>query len=278
MGDVMPSAARRLARFVIGLRLDDVPSSVVTKAALLALDTLGCALASTWYDFGRAVLDTAEALGGPAESALVGKTTRVGAANAVLANATLAHGLDFDDTREDAIVHTGCVAVTAALAAGEAAGASGAAVVEGIIAGVEAMCRVGLAVPGRFHARHFHPTSLTASFAAAVASGRVYGVDEDQLVHALGICGSQAAGIIEYLSEGAWTKRMHPGWGAHGGVIAALLARNGFTRPTRVLEGEHGLYPAFAGGHDRSEEHTSELQSQSNLVCRLLLEKKKDIR
>src|SRR5207247_841225 len=132
----------------------------------------------------------------------------------------------------------------------EATRASGAAALEATIAAVEVMCRVGLAVPGRFHARHFHPTSLTSSFAAAVASGRVYGVDEDQLVHALGICGSQAAGIIEYLSEGAWTKRMHPGWGAHGGVIAALLARNGFTGPTRVLEGEHGLYAAFAGGHD----------------------------
>jgi len=244
------SAARRLARFVTGLSLDAVPPSVTAQATLLTLDTLGNALAAAPEDFGRAVLGVAERLGGVAESTLLGGTARVAAANAVLANATLAHGLDFDDTREDAIVHTGCVAVTTALAAGEAAGAGGRAMLEALIAAVEVMCRVGLAVPGRFHARHFHPTSLTSSFAAAVASGRLYGLDEDQLVHALGICGSQAAGIIESLSEGAWTKRMHPGWGAHGGVIAALLARNGFTGPTRVLEGEHGLYAAFAGGHD----------------------------
>src|SRR5437899_3796787 len=252
MSDVMPSAARRLARFVIGLRLDDVPSSVVTKAALLALDTLGCALASTRYDFGRAAVQTAERLGGPQESTLVGSKVRVAAANAVLANATLAHGLDFDDTREDAIVHTGSVAATTSLAVGEATGASGRATLEAIVAGVEVMCRVGLAVPGKFHARHYHPTALAGTFGAAAAAGKLYALTEDQLVHAFGICGSQAAGIIEYLTDGSWTKRLHPGWAAHAGVTATLLARAGFTGPDTVLEGGHGLYAAFAGGHDRA--------------------------
>jgi 2-methylcitrate dehydratase PrpD len=245
-----PAAARRLARFVVDLALDDVPATVTRAAARLALDTLGNALAASREDFGRAVLGVAERLGGAPESALVGSPARVAAANAVLANATLAHGLDFDDTREDAIVHTGCVAVTTALAVGEALGAGGRAVLEALIAGVEVMCRVGLAVPGALHARHFHPTSITASFAAAAAAARLYTLSPDQLVHAFGICGSQAAGIIEYLADGSWTKRLHPGWGAHAGVIAVLLARDGFTGPTTVLEGEHGLYAAFAGGHD----------------------------
>jgi 2-methylcitrate dehydratase PrpD len=255
------SVARRLARFSRGLRLADMPAAVIAQAELLALDTLGSCLASSTMDFGVAVLDTAASLGGPPESTLVGRPTRVGAANAVLANGTLAHGLDFDDTREDAIVHTGCVAVTSALAAGEAAGASGAAVVEGIVAGVETMCRIGLAVPGRFHARHFHPTSLTASFAAAVVAGKLGGLTEDQLVNALGICGSQAGGIIEYLADGTWTKRLHPGWAAHAGLVATHLARAGFTGPESVLEGEHGFYAAFAGGHDaaRLEAETASL-------------------
>src|SRR5262249_48128109 len=204
MGD--PSASRRLARFALGLRLADVPPAVVARARLLILDTLGCALAAVPSDFGRAMIETARGLGGAAESTVIGGT-KVAASNAVLANASLAHGLDFDDTREDAIVHTGCVAVTSALAVAEAVKASGAAALEAAIAAVEVMCRVGLVVPGRFHARHFHPTSLTSSFAAAVAAGHLFGLEEDQLVHALGICGSQAAGIIEYLSEGAWTKR-----------------------------------------------------------------------
>src|SRR6266511_633224 len=202
-----PSVARRYARFVLGPALSDVPAPVVDKATLLALDTLGSCLASSRQDFGRAVSQTAERLGGPAESTLIGTKGKVGAASELLANATLAHGLDFDDTREGAIVHTGSVAVTTALAVGEAVGASGQAVLEAAIAGVEVMCRVGLAVPGRFHARHYHPTALTGSFAAAAAAGKLYKLTEDQLVHAFGVCGSQAGGIIEYLADGSWTKR-----------------------------------------------------------------------
>jgi 2-methylcitrate dehydratase PrpD len=235
---------------VAGLALDDVPPSVVAGAVRLGLDTLGNALAASREDFGRAILEMAKRLGGTPESALIGRPGRVAAASAVLANATLAHGLDFDDTREDAIVHTGCVAVTTALAVGEAVGAGGRAVLEAVIAAVEVMCRVGLAVPGALHARHFHPTAVAGSFGAAAAAGRLHGLSEDQLVHAFGVCGSQASGIIEYLADGSWTKRLHPGWAAHAGVVAALLARSGFPAPESVLEGEHGLYAAFAGGHD----------------------------
>jgi len=120
-----PSIARRYARFVLGLALEQVPPPVAAKATSLGLDTLGSCLASSREEFGRAVLQAAERLGGPQESTLIGTKARAGAASAALANATLAHGLDFDDTREDAIVHTGCVAVTTALAVGEALGASG---------------------------------------------------------------------------------------------------------------------------------------------------------
>ena len=251
------SAARRLARFVVALEPKDLPAPVVEKARLLTLDTLGCSLAAIRYDFGRAARATAERLGGNPESLVVGGAVRVAAANAVLANATLAHGLDFDDTREDAIVHTGSVAVTTSLAVGEATGATGRAVLAAIVAAVEVMCKVGLAVPGKFHARHYHPTALTGTFAAAAAAGKLYGLTEDELVRAFGICGSQAAGIIEYLADGSWTKRLHPGWAAHAGTIAALLAQSGFTGPETVLEGEHGFYRAFAG--DLQPERLDEL-------------------
>ena len=245
-----PTVAARFARWVTGLTLADVPAAVAARASRLALDTLGNALAASTTPFGRSAIDTAEGLGGRPESVVIGAGTRVAAANAVLANGTLAHGLDFDDTREEAIVHTGSVAVTTALAVGEATGASGAATLAAMVAGVEIMCRVGLAVPGRFHARHFHPTALAGSFAAAAAAGKLYGLGDAELAHAFGICGSQASGIIEYLADGSWTKRLHPGWAAHAGVVAALLARSGFTGPARVFEGEQGFYRAFAGGHE----------------------------
>jgi 2-methylcitrate dehydratase PrpD len=247
---IQTSIARRFARFVTGLELKDVPPEVVARTTLLALDTLGSCLASSTMDFGHAIMHTAERLGGPPESSLIGGKAKVAAANAVLANGTLAHGLDFDDTREDAIVHTGCVAVTTALAVGEAVGASGKATLEAMLAGVEIMCRIGLAVPGRFHIRHFHPTGLTGSFAAAAVAGKLHGLTEDQLVHAFGICGSQASGVIQYLADGSWTKRFHPGWAAHAGVVAAHLAQAGFIGPEKVFEGPQGFYQAFAGGLD----------------------------
>src|SRR5919198_2721990 len=170
------SASRRLARFALGLRLAEVPPAVRDRALLLVLDTLGGGLASSALDFGRAVTAAARDLGGPPESSIVGSPERVGAASAVLANGTLAHGLDFDDTREGAIVHTGCVAVSTSLAVGEAVGASGAAVLEAVIVAVETMCRVGLTVPGQLHARHFHPTAVTGTFAAVAAAGRLRGL------------------------------------------------------------------------------------------------------
>lgn len=244
------SVARALARFVRALRLPDLPPAVVEQSALLTLDTLGSCLASASMDYGLSVSRTAVALGGEPRSSVIGTASKVAPANAVLANGTLAHGLDFDDTREGAIVHTGCVAVPTALAVAESLGSSGAATLEAVTAGVEVMCRVGLAVPGQFHARHFHPTSLAGSFGAAAAAGKLLGLDEDQMVRAFGICGSQAGGIIEYLGDGSWTKRLHPGWAAHAGVVAAMLARDGFTGPERVFEGEHGFYAAFGGGHD----------------------------
>src|SRR5438067_12789116 len=165
------SVARRYARFTLGLALDDVPAPVVDKAKQLVLDIIGSCLASSQEEFGRAVLRATESLGGLPESTLIGAAARVGASHAVLANGTLAHGLDFDDTREDAIVHTGSVAVTTALAVGEATGASGRAVLEALVAAVEVMCSVGLAVPGALHARHFHPTAIAGGFGAVAAGG-----------------------------------------------------------------------------------------------------------
>jgi ABC-type molybdate transport system permease subunit len=168
----------------------------------------------------------------------------------VLANATLAHGLDFDDTRQDAIVHTGCVAVTTALAVGEAVAATGGQLLEALIAGVEVMCRVGLAVPGALHARHFHPTAIAGSFGAAAAAARLQKLSEEQLVRAFGICGSQAGGIIEYLADGSWTKRLHPGWAALasrrlvlGHQVVAFLALAPVVIPGVVLA--VGLFVAY---------------------------------
>jgi len=255
----MERYSEKIAAFARRLRLDEIPAGVLGKAKLIILDTLGVALASSTMDFGRMVLDVAALLGGPRRSRLIGSSGKVAAANAVLANGTLAHGLDYDDTLEEAIVHTGCCGAITALAVGEEAGASGRKVLEAAVAGIEVMCKVGVAAPGKFHARGFHPTALCSTFGAAAAAGKLYGLEISQWVDAFGICGSQSSGIIEYLADGTWTKRLHPGWGTHGGVIAALLARRGFRGPASVFEGQHGFYRAFGGEGGFNLERLAEL-------------------
>lgn len=255
----MEPYSQAIARFLCGLKLEDVPQGVVEKAKLVLLDTLGIALASSTMDFGRMVVNVAQQLGGAPSSRVIGSPTKVAAANAVLANGTLAHGLDYDDTLEEAIVHTGCCAGITALAVGEELGASGKAVLEAAIAGTEVMCKVGLVAPGKFHARGFHPTALCSTFGAAAAAGKLQGLDPAQWSDAFGLCGSQSSGIIEYLAEGTWTKRLHPGWSAHGGVIATMLAREGFRGPASVFEGTHGFYRAFGGADEYPFEKLNEL-------------------
>jgi 2-methylcitrate dehydratase PrpD len=248
-----------VAQFVRALTLADVPAAIVEKSKLVFLDTLGVALASSTMEFGQMVTNVARKLGGSPDSSLIGSSVRVAPANAVLANGTLAHGLDYDDTLEEAIVHTGCCAATTALAVGEEVGASGRQVLEAAIAGTEVLCKVGLVAPGKFHARGFHPTGLCSTFGAAAAAGKLYDLEVPQWSDALGLCGSQSSGIIEYLADGTWTKRLHPGWSAHGGVVATLLAQEGFRGPATVFEGRHGFYRSFAGSNDGRFEKLREL-------------------
>ena len=246
----MEPYSQNIGRFVGGLKLTDVPPAVADKAKVVFLDTLGVALASSTMDFGAMVTKVAQKLGGARQSLLIGTASRVAPANAVIANGTLAHGLDYDDTLEEAVVHTGCCAWMTALAVGEEVGATGAAVLEAAIAGTEVLCKVGLVAPGKFHARGFHPTAICSTFGAAAAAGKLHGLSLAQWVDALGLCGSQSSGIIEYLADGTWTKRMHPGWSAHGGVIACMLAQEGFRGPAKVFEGTHGFFSAFGGKNE----------------------------
>ena len=258
----MEPYSESIGRFLTGLRLDDVPDAVVAKARLVFLDTLGVALASSTMDFGVMVSRVAARLGGENNSVVIGLPQRVAAANAVIANGTLAHGLDYDDTLEEAIVHTGACAWMTAMAVGEEMHASGKAVLEAAIGGTEVLCKIGLVAPGKFHARGFHPTAICSTFGAAAAAGKLYGLNLSQWVDALGLCGSQSSGIIEYLADGTWTKRMHPGWSAHGGIIACLLAREGFRGPAKVFEGSHGFFSAFGGKSDFRFEKLLELGRQ----------------
>jgi 2-methylcitrate dehydratase PrpD len=236
-----PSASGQVAAWAAALALDDIPDDVRAAAREHVLDTLGCGLAALALGEGTAGLTVARESGaGPATA--IGSPEGVTAAAAALANGMLCHGLDFDDTHEASIAHIGAVVVPAALAVAETVGASGADTLATIVAGTETVARVGTAAPEGFHRRGFHPTGVCGVFGATIAACRLRGMDAEATTRALGLAGSMASGIFEYLSDGSPTKPFHAGWAAQAGVQAAALTAAGARGPATVLEGRFGLY------------------------------------
>ncbi len=241
------SLSERLAAFAAATDFAALPAAVVATLKLHLLDTIGVALAAAPRDFGRAALAAIGAFGGPPTCTVIGSAGRLPAPWAALANGTLAHGLDFDNTHQESVVHVSAGIVPAALAAAEEAGGDGSALLLSLAVGEEVSIRIGLAARGGFHDRGFHPTGICNTFGAAVAAGKIGGLDADRLADALGIAGSQAAGSLEFLTDGTWVKRLHGGWAAHAGLVAAALARGGFSGPRGVLDGRFGLYQSHLG-------------------------------
>jgi len=224
------------------IQYEDLPPDVVEQSQLRILDVLGLVLLARRSDVGSALLRGARSLGGPAEASIVGEARAVGAATAALANGAMAEAIEFDDTHTESIVHVGAAVVGAALATAEAQGSDGQALLLAVATGAEAVCRIGVVAPGGFHPRGFHPTGIICPFGAALAAGSLMGLSLEQRVWALGIAGSQAAGLLECWADGTWAKVVHPGWAAHSAIIACRLAAAGFTGPARILEGAAGLF------------------------------------
>jgi 2-methylcitrate dehydratase PrpD len=239
--------ARELAEWSGGVRWTDLAADHQAAVRGWLLDTLGVMLAAVDEPPGRVALDLARRHGGRPESTLVATGERLPAAWAALAHGTLAHTLDFDDTLPGPVVHPGSLVVPAALAAGEAVGADGAAVLGAIAVGYEWAARLGAAAGRGLHARGFHASGVVGPLVAAAVAARLAGLPPARAAEAVGLAGSMAGGLLEFLADGSWSKRLHPGWAAHGGLLAAGLAGAGFPGPPSVLEGRHGLYASFLG-------------------------------
>lgn len=238
-----PAVAETLARTLARLTAGDLPEATVETVRRLFLDVAGLCVAARGEDYIEAVLGSVDR--GGACTAL-GHAGGFDAFGAALVNGTAAHGEDYDDTFEGGPVHSGAVIVPAVLAICEREGLGGDRLLLGIAAGVELLCRFSLVTPKAIHKAGFHPTAVLGTLAAAAGVGVALGLKEGEITGALGIAGSMASGIIEYLAEGTWTKRMHAGWSAQAGIRAALMARGGFLAPRTVLEGSHGFFKAFA--------------------------------
>jgi 2-methylcitrate dehydratase PrpD len=220
-----------------------LPVDVAGMCDAVLMDVTGLCVAARNSDFVQAALS---ASGEPGECTLIGHASGFNVATAALCNGTAAHGEDYDDTFEGGPVHAGAVIIPAVLATAEQHALSGRDLAWGIAVGCEVMCRLCLVAPKLVHKAGFHPTAVFGALGAAAGVASALSLNATQWWNALGIAGSMASGIIEYLAEGAWTKRMHPGWAAQSGYRAARLAQAGFTGPRTLFDGEHGFFHAFA--------------------------------
>ncbi len=233
----------RLAEWVTDLSLADIPLPARNAVENTVIDTVALTVAALDTDYGRAVRDAFAAQG---RCTVWGLDQGFDLAGAAVVNGTCGHGEDYDNTFEGCPVHSGVVIVPALFAAGEAFGLAQADVAKGLVVGIEVANRLGLIAGKAVHAAGFHPTAILGAMGAAAGAAAAMGQTSGQIKDTLGVAGSMAAGIIEYLADGSWTKRLHAGWAAQSGIRAAQMGAAGFKGPGSVFEGVHGLYAAFA--------------------------------
>ncbi|MFD1507105.1 MmgE/PrpD family protein [Georgenia yuyongxinii] len=242
------SYSQAFAEFITLLEYEEIPEPVISRAKELILDSFGVAVAAVPQKFfRRAQRAVAELESGSAGgSSVIGLSRRHLLRDAAHLNGILLHGLDFDDTHLGAILHPSAPLLAAALPLGEEMGSSGKELLVAYVAGVEVLARLGEAASGEFHAHGFHPTGVVGAFGAAMVAARLKGGSAATVADAQGLVGTMAAGTLQFLTDGTWTKRSHAGWAAVCGITAAAYARSGFAAPLEVYEGKHGLYATHA--------------------------------
>jgi 2-methylcitrate dehydratase PrpD len=244
----MSGSGADLFDFVCDLSLRRIPAQTVSSCKIKLLDYCGVTLFGMGREWSQMVCEAVKELDGSGPCTVIGMPWRTTAPFAALANGTAAHAFELDDCHELSVSHPGAVVISAALAAGEVAGASGADLVEAVVGGYEVMGRAGAAVGTSHIMRGFHPTATSGTFGAAAASAKIFHLDREKFHNAMGLSGSQAGGLMQFSQDdkGTMVKRLHAGLAAERGVLAALLARKGFTGPSDILDGKYGYCRAFS--------------------------------
>ena len=249
-------ATRELAQFAAGISYEALPAEVRDRAKALLLDLVGIAVrARHEAESTPAMVAAVRHLGlSGGACTVIGDIAGYSPAGAAMLNGTLAHSLDFDDTHASGSLHPSAPIAPAALAAAEMVGADGRTVLPAVVAGYEIQIRLSLALDPRAHYdQGFHPTATCGAFGAAAAAGRVFGLDEAGMLNAFGIVLSMSAGSMQFLVNGAWTKRSHVGHAAMCGLMAATLAREGYQGAAEAIEGKWGFLHAYAPSADTAK-------------------------
>lgn len=244
----MTEVTRRLAEFASGLEFDKVPPEVRERAKTLFADLAGIFIRAQSLDSTQAMIAGLRDLGqNTGDVRVLGNPAGWTPSAAALLAGAAAHSLDFDDTHAETLLHPGAPVVPAALAAAQMVGASTRDVLVGMVAGYEVMIRVAAGVNPLAHSeRGHHLTATTGVFGAAAAAGSVLKLSPEQMMHAFGTALSETAGTGQFAVNGAWTKRYHVGAAASAGLVAAVLARRGYTGATQAFEGNEGFFNVYS--------------------------------
>jgi len=247
------SATRRLAEFIHDLSYDHISKDAIAKAKLCVLDWVGVTVGG--YVSGRSdmdsMVDAVSPFFGQPQATLITKKRKIDVVNAALINGTASHYLDYDDIHMGMVGHPTVPVVPAALAVGEYREVDGKKLIESIVTGVEAECRIGEAVNPEHYAAGWHATATEGCFGACAAVAKMIGLSVDKVVSSLGIAGTQASGLQQ--SFGTMCKPFHAGKAASNGVLAAILAENGFTAPQQILEGAGGFGKVLSQKFDETK-------------------------
>ena len=262
------TAARTLAEFAVGLTYEQVPDAARERARQCIIDTTGAALFGSRLPWSKIVAGHAQNCGGNGASRVIGTALKVAAPAAALANGVAAHAFELDGLRKpSAGVHPGAILLPAALAIAEQQGAGGRDLLTAFVAGAEVMFRIGLAAKQTTESLGFHAPGTNGPFGSAVVAGKLLGLNGGQLTQALGIAGSLGGGLLAFAKagNGAMVKRLHMGRAAEAGVVAALLARDGYEGPDSVLEGKYGYLESYARDGDATQ-FTKDLGTHFDIV------------
>ena len=244
----MTAVTEILARFAANLRFEDLPPEVVDRSKLLFMDLSGIIVRSLGLDSTQVLMESLKDLNlDQGALQVLGSTERWRPQAAALITGAAAHSLDFDDTHAAAQLHPGAPIIPAALAAAQMQGASTRDLIVAIVAGYEVMIRVAYGVTVLRHSeRGFHPSATVGVFGATAAAGSIFKLSPAQMEHAFGTALSESAGTGQFAVNGAWTKRFHVGNAAAGGLLAASLAKRGFTGATQAFEGREGFFNVYS--------------------------------
>jgi 2-methylcitrate dehydratase PrpD len=262
------TAARTLAGFAHELSYEQIPAAARERARQCIIDTTGAALFGSRLSWSKIVAGHARNCGGNGSSRVIGTDLKVAPPAAALANGVCSHAFELDGLRKpSAGVHPGAILLPAALAAAEHQGASGKEVLTAFIAGAEVMFRIGLAAKQSTESLGFHAPGVNGPFGSAIVAGKLLGLNAEQLTQALGIAGSLGGGLLAFAKagNGAMVKRLHMGRAAEAGVVAALLARDGYEGPDSVLEGQYGYLESYCREGDATQ-FTKDLGTHFDIV------------